>query len=384
MRLIKGFAKQFIYNKFVSTLMTDTQGRVKKVFDRCEEELDAIVIQNGADVFIDPTFFYLTGLRKGIFESSTVVALPDGNLEVVTSRLEEESARKGDFPVSVYQTRDQRLDVVKGSLLGLKKVGMNSTGITLKSYQELKKCAPDAEFVDVSEAVVAARLVKDREEIELLRTACKIASDVALEIPNLMEEGVKEYEVAAEMNYRMMKRGAQGTAFDTLVASGPNAAEPHYTSGDRQLKKGECLLCDFGALKDRYRSDITRTYFLGKPDDKLRDIYETTKDAQQACLDFIKAGVKGGDAHNLAADIINKKYDGKFTHSLGHSLGLATHDGSVLHPIKDLTLEENMVFTVEPGIYIPGFGGVRIEDDIVVTKDGCEVLTPATKDITIC
>ena len=363
--------------------MTDTRGRVKKVFERCEMELDAVVIQNAADTFIDPTFFYLTGLRKGIFESSTVVALPDNSLEVVTSRLEEESARKGDFPVSVYQARDQRLDVQREKLAGLKKIGINSTGLTLKSHQELKKCAPDAEFVDISDSIVAARLVKDTDEIDLLRATCRIASDVALEIPGMMKEGVKEYEIAAEMNYSMMKKGAQGTAFDTLVASGPNAAEPHYTSGDRQLKNGECLLCDFGALKDRYRSDITRTYFLGKPDDKLRDIYETVLEAQMACLDFIKAGVKGGDAHNLAAEIINKKYDGKFTHSLGHSLGLATHDGSVLHPIRDLTLEENMVFTVEPGIYIPGFGGVRIEDDIVVKKDGCEIMTAATKEITI-
>ncbi|MFO7992509.1 MAG: M24 family metallopeptidase, partial [Thermoplasmata archaeon] len=149
-------------------------------------------------------------------------------------------------------------------------------------------------------------------------------------------------------------------------------------------EKGDFVLMDFGALYDRYRSDITRTYVLGEASEKQKKIYDVVAEAQQRALDLIEPGVKGEDVHNAAAEYIDgTEFKGKFTHGLGHSIGLATHDGSGLSPSVDITLEPGMVYTVEPGVYLPGFGGVRIEDDIVVTEDGCEILTSANRDFKV-
>jgi len=216
-----------------------------------------------------------------------------------------------------------------------------------------------------------------------MKKACSIASDVAGEMTGFIREGMIEYEVAAEMCYRMQKKGAVGPAFDTIVAFGRNSAEPHYHAGDAVLMKGEFVLLDFGALYRRYRSDITRTYFCGSLSEKHREMYETVAKAQSLGMEAIQVGEPASAPHNVVAEYIDStKFKGLFTHGLGHGLGLATHDGGGLNPrAEDVIMEEGMVFTVEPGIYEPGFGGVRIEDDIVVRKGGPEILTSASRDI---
>ena len=238
--------------------------------------------------------------------------------------------------------------------------------------------------MDVSDPIIDARNIKDEKEIEVMRKACDIASEVAENITDFIEPGVKEYEIAAELSCRMKKMGATGDAFETISSSGPNTAEPHYTCGDREVQEGDFVLMDFGALFKQYRSDITRTYVVGEASEKQRRMYDTVLKAQQAALDMIRPGVEGPDVHNAAADVINStEFEGSFIHGLGHSLGLSTHDGSGLSPSVDVTLEPGMVFTVEPGIYLPGYGGVRIEDDIVVTEDGFEYLTSADKEFKV-
>jgi Xaa-Pro dipeptidase len=357
--------------------------RVKGIFGQASEKIDAVVLLNSVDPHLDMSFFYATGAENGLFEGSAAVLYPDGNCTLICSILEEESASKTDCDVVTYSKRDEFVRTMKKALKGCGRVGFNPPETTYKAYKTVKECAGKSKLVDVSDALVAARLVKDGDEIETIREACTIASEAVVEVQDSIEAGVSEYKIAAELCYLMQKKGAIGPSFETIVGSGPNSAEPHYHAGARKLKTGDFVLLDFGALYKRYRSDITRTYFLGKADARKREMYSVVLEAQKKALASIKPGAKGGKAHEAAAKHIDStKYKGKFIHGVGHSLGLATHDGSALNPRVDVTLKPGMVFTVEPGVYVSGYGGVRIEDDIVVTKKGCELLTSAPKELT--
>jgi Xaa-Pro dipeptidase len=361
--------------------------RVRRIFSNIEEHEervpDVVVLINGTDPLLDMTFYYATRLETGLFEGSVAVLQPDGNLDVITSLLEAESASKGGFDLHVFKTLDELKDLLADLVKGAGSIGINGAELTYKNYFLVKDLAPKADIMDVAKPITRTRMVKDSDEVTVLRKACRIASDVAGEMTGFIKEGVIEYEVAAEMCYRMQKKGAIGPAFDTIVAFGKNSAEPHYHAGESVLKKGEFVLLDFGALYKRYRSDITRTYFCGKPSVKQREMYEVVAEAQRCAMEVIQVGEKASEPHSAVADYIDStKFKGLFTHGLGHSIGLATHDGGGLNPrAGDIVLEEGMVFTVEPGVYEPGFGGVRIEDDVVVRKGGPEVLTTASRDV---
>jgi len=361
--------------------------RVKRLFENIEkenEQVDIVVIANSTDPLLDMTFFYVTRLEVGRFEGSVAVLHPDGEVHVITSLLEAESASRGDFNLHVFKTLDELNEITGELLKGKKKIGINGDELTYRMHNFIKKHADDdAETIDISKAVKTTRMVKDEAEIKTLKKACDIASEVAEHMIDFVKPGMKEYEAAAELSYQMLKRGASGNSFETIMAFGKNSAEPHYSAGDVVLEKGQFVLMDFGALYKRYCSDITRTYVCGPMSEKHRKIYETVAEAQRLALETIKVGESCAKPHNVAAEYIDStEFKGLFTHGLGHGLGLAVHDGGGLHPrAADTIMEEGMVFTVEPGIYVPGFGGVRIEDDIVVRKDGPELLTSARRDL---
>lgn len=248
---------------------------------------------------------------------------------------------------------------------------------------ELKK-GVKADFVDVWKAIEKARIVKDADEIERLREACRIASRVGDEIPSFLKPGMAEFEAAAEVGYRMQKLGASAPSFPTDASFGANAAEPHHSPGGDRIKKGQTALFDYGALYRRYGSDVTRTYFMGSASKRQREMYEIVRLAQQAGIDAIQAGVNGKEVDAAARRIIDDSpFKGLFIHSLGHGIGLSVHDGGRMAQGVDLILEENMVLTVEPGVYVRGEGGVRIEDDIRVTKQGCELLTSGSRELKV-
>lgn len=358
------------------------KARVQRIFGALEEPVDLVVLTNGVEPHLDLSFFYVTDLvLGGLFERSAAVCAPDGRVEVLTSPLEEPSARRApEAAITIFQNQDERTALLADRLKGVRTIGINGNEAVHADVEAVRKLAPDAKLVDVGKAVQKARLVKDRIELERMRKAADVASAVAAEIPALLEAGMREYELAAEIGYRMQKRGASGPSFSTIVAFGETSAEPHYTPSDRRLEKGQFVLCDFGAYLAKYASDITRTWVYGKGTDEMRAIYETVRRAQEAALATIAPGVKGGTVHEAVARVIDASpWKGRMTHSTGHTLGLGVHDGGVMHPRYDLTLEEGMVLTVEPGIYVPGLGGVRIEDDVVVTRNGVESLTDADK-----
>jgi len=365
--------------------------RIKKIFEQSnlkvdevselKNGLDAIVFTNAVEPNIDLSFFYVTGMVDGTFEMASSVLFPDGKQHVIAHTLEETTAGKGDFELSLFSNYGEADDRLKELLKGAQAVGINADELTYANFLRLKSaCRPDTKFINIGRAVKGARAVKDSEELERLEKACKIVSRVAEDIPPYLKEGIKENEIAAELSYGMQKLGAQKPSF-TLVAFGEMTAEPHYMGGARPLDADQFIILDFGAVYYKYHSDITRTYYKGPIPEKARRLFEHAFRAQEVALENIRAGVNAKDVHQAVADYVEStEYRGLFPHATGHTLGLSVHDGERLYN-WDLPLEENMVFTVEPGLYIPGYGGVRVEDDIVVTKDGFRMLTDAPRKL---
>ena len=333
------------------------------------------------------SFFYATDLVSGGgFERSVAVLHRDGKIDLLVPLLEETSARRAtDATISTYQKPDERTAWLQKALAGHARIGVNEAELVTTDFLALQEAALDsAQLIDVSKGVADARAVKDATELARMRKAARIVSEVADEVPSILRDGMKEFELAAELSYRMQKRGATGPSFDSIVAFGEGSGEPHYSPHDVPLQKGQFVLCDFGAYYEKYASDLTRTWIRGPASKEMKDIYDTVLRAQTAAFAAVKAGAKGGDVHLAAENVINASpWKGRFIHSVGHSLGLAVHDGPALHPRFDWTLEEGMVVTIEPGIYVPGTGGVRIEDDVVVTRDGCELLTTARRELDV-
>jgi len=357
--------------------------RVKRIFRNLNDGVDLIVFLNSVDPHIDMSFFYATGVTDGLFEGCAAWLTPDGKAAITTSALEEEAAKKSGLPLDVFRTRDESSKLIKKRLAGHRKIGINASELTYAAFQRLRTLAPRAaRFVDVSGAVMKARLVKDAQEVDLIQRACDIASRAFEETLSFIQTGVTEAEVASELVYRMQKNGATAPSFRTIVGSGPNGAEPHYSAGPRKIERGDMIVIDFGAQYHMYCSDITRTVVVGPPSAEQKRMYETVAKAQAAALAKMKSGARGSSVDAAARTLIDRtKYKGRFIHGLGHSVGLAVHDPSTgLSPGSDLVLRPNMVLTDEPGIYVPGFGGVRIEDDVQVTKDGPRVLSTAPRD----
>ncbi len=364
--------------------MNFTAERVRRVFQKIEGEApDAILIKNSTEPHIDQSFFYFTGLESGLFEGCALLLHPDGEATLYTSRLEEESAKKGAgrFKITVFEDpRDleARLREV-GTDLG--KIGVNTREVTYGDLLNLTKTMPNVKILDVSRSITASRLVKDEEEISRIRRAAEITSRIWRSIPLTLKENMSEGEVKAEICYLIQKEAA-ALAFDPIVSFGANTAEPHYFGGEGRLKTGDFALFDFGARYRRYCSDMTRTMVFGRASGEQRRIYEAVAEANRIGVAAIDAGVAACDVHRKVSEFIDSRgFRGRFTHSTGHAVGLSIHDGAKINASSTLVLEEGMVFTVEPGIYIQGLGGVRIEDDVVVRKGGCEVLTSAERDL---
>lgn len=360
------------------------KARVKAIHRNLKTRVDVIVLSNATEPHIDMSFFYATGLTDGLFEGCTAWLFPDGRCEIVTSALEEEAAKKSGLPLHTYRNRDERLSAMKALMKGKRRVGINATELTHDKFEELRKLAPKARFVDVSKAIMQARLVKDGTEVDRLRKACDIASRSFEQILPFIRPGRVESEVAAELVYAMQRNGATGAAFRTIVGAGPNSAEPHYTAGPRALQNGDLIVIDFGALYQMYHSDVTRTVVVGEAGEEQRAMYDTVCGAQEAAMAKMRPGIKGRTVDAAARRFIDAtKYKGRFIHGLGHSIGLATHDGGGLNSVSDIVLKPGMVFTNEPGVYIPGFGGVRIEDDVLITKAGPQVLSTAPRELLV-
>lgn len=234
----------------------------------------------------------------------------------------------------------------------------------------------------ISLNIESLKIIKDEEEIDRIKKACVIADKCYKHILKFVKVGMKEIEVRNEMLRYMLELGASKESFDIIVASGYRGAMPHGVASNKKIKKGDFVTLDFGCVNNFYCSDITRTFVMGEPSKKMLEIYEIVKEAQLKGLEVIKPGIKAKEVDLVCRDYIEMMgYGEYFTHATGHGLGILVHDALAISPNNDMVLKEGMVFTVEPGIYIEGIGGVRIEDDVVVTSTGCEILTKSSKKL---
>lgn len=359
--------------------------RVRRIFTNLPEEASALVLMNSVEPHLDQSFFYVFDVPSGLFEGSAAVAFPDGRLHVLSSLLEEESARQAakhdpDVVVDTMTVPDDRKNWLEKLLPAQGRIALNYRELTYEDFRGLEKVAPKATWVDASTAVRKTRAVKDAREIQRLKRAGAIGSQIGEEIPKMLRSGITEAELAAQIEYRMMQVGGGGRSFATIVGFGKNGAEPHYSPREVRLESGMSMVCDFGTFFERYASDITRSFHFGKRDDELKRVHECVEAAQKAAFDVVRAGVPGKDVHLAAQKVIDASpWKGRFMHGVGHSIGLAVHDGYGMSARTEEPLEAGMTITVEPGIYLPGHGGVRIEDDVLVTKDGFEFLTTARR-----
>ncbi|HIR92972.1 MAG TPA: aminopeptidase P family protein [Candidatus Egerieimonas intestinavium] len=324
---------------------------------------------------------YLSGFSGG----EGALLLTDRKKVLITdSRYTEAAGRETDFLVLEESRSNPR-----GKLLAqlaeeyrVSRMGFEDASVTYQEYEKLRKTLPEQELIPLGGLLDSLRAVKTEEELKLIRRAESIGDLAFAKILEVLKPGISELEVAAELEYQMKRAGAEGLSFDTIVASGLHSSMPHAVPTEKKLEPGDFVTMDFGCRYQGYCSDMTRTVVIGKASQEQKKIYQTVLEAQRLALDQLSAGKTGRQVDAVARGHIAEAGYGKyFGHGLGHSLGLFIHEEPRLSPGDDTLLLPGMVETVEPGIYVPGFGGVRIEDLALVKEGGCENYTGSPKEL---
>jgi Xaa-Pro aminopeptidase len=337
----------------------------------------------GLLVFAPVNVRYLTGFSG---DSSVLVIGPEICVLVTDGRFTAQLAEEcPDLELDVRKVSETQPERI-GKLLvkrKLARVGFESDRVTVDSFGAIEKALSKLELVPAKGLVEQLRVIKDADEIADIRTAIRFAERSFQMIRHSLQKNMTELDVRDELEAAMRKLGGAGPGFETIVGSGPNSALPHAHPGDRQLLHDQHVLIDWGvATHLGYRSDLTRVLFTSKISPKLQNIYSIVRDAHQQAIAAIRPGITCAEVDAVARRIITEKgFGAKFNHSLGHSFGLEIHEGVRLSPNSQQVLQPGMVVTVEPGIYLQGFGGVRIEDDVLVTRDGYEVLSSLSSQL---
>jgi len=319
---------------------------------------------------------YFTGFSGG----SMLLLSLDGENILFVYGVNYEAAKAETKGASVDLVKPEegiiRKIVEKMRSLKIRNVGFDS--LKASTYLKLKESLDEITLRSADDLIWTLRKVKDPSEISLMKKAAELTSRGMRKAAEIIEAGLSERDVAAEIEYEMRKAGSDGVAFDTIVSSGPNSAFPHGGCGDRIIRRGDLVVIDIGAKYRDYCSDLTRTFIIGKPSTKQMRIYETVREAQSLAVEKAEAGAEAREVDRAARDHISKAgYGDYFVHSLGHGVGLDIHEPPTLGPKSKEVLAEGNVVTIEPGIYVPGFGGVRIEDTVLILKDHAEKLTAA-------
>jgi Xaa-Pro aminopeptidase len=323
-------------------------------------------------IFNSTNITYLTG-----FPGATALLIPQtGQCTLLVSEVNFEQAKTEthDFDVQL-QLRGENLMERIGKQTCQNKLAVDS--LSIEGWRALAKAVGGEEKLQLAgELVRSSRLVKDEDEVKRIREACNLAEIGMQTAAENIKQGVTERRIAAEVEYAMRKKGSDGTSFDTIVASGPNGAYPHGSCANRVIRQGDLVIVDLGATYQFYRSDMTRTFVVGRPTEKQIKIYETVKVAQQRAFKAMAPNIAAARVDAVARQVIEAAGFGEFfVHGLGHGLGLEIHEPPTLSSSSKDFLAAGNVVTVEPGIYLPGYGGVRIEDTVLVTERGAEKLT---------
>jgi Xaa-Pro aminopeptidase len=328
-----------------------------------------------------PNIRYLTGFTG---DHAVLLATPESRTLFTDPRFTIQASEECTCPVKTI--RKGPLDEAAAQMIGrkrLKRIGFEAVRMNYQVHQRLKEALPlGTALKPLGGVIEKLRMVKSPEEIDRIRTSVH-SNSKALEktIPSI-RPGISESAIAAQLEYEMRRSGAERAAFDTIVAFGERSALPHAQPTSRALANDELVLIDMGACQDGYLSDMTRVLFLGRPNTRIRRMYQAVLKAQLAGLDAVRAGVTAAHVDRQARKVLASEGLAKeFVHSTGHGLGLEIHESPRLAKADKTPLEAGMVITIEPGAYIRGFGGIRIEDTVLVTKSGCEILTPTSKEL---
>lgn len=333
-----------------------------------KENLAGLIIDKPIDIF------YLTGLELSL---GRVVITERGATLYVDGRYFEGCKRKAPCPVKLIRKDDK--DTLAGDewTLSGKRVGFDAEYTTYAVFETLSKLS--SELIPMSNPLKELKEVKEKGEILALKKAADLGSKGFDFVCSILKEGISEEEVAIELELFWRKKGGQRVAFAPHIAFGEGTAEPHYHAGQRKLKKGDTVLIDIGVVCDHYHSDMTRVLFFGRPSEEIAQVYHIVREAQAEALEICRAGVSIGELDRVArAYIESKGYGKQFLHSLGHGIGLEIHETPTIRSSgrdAQRPLKEGMVITIEPGVYLAGIGGVRLEDTIAITKTGYENLT---------
>jgi Xaa-Pro aminopeptidase len=355
-------------------------------------ELDGLIVTHL------PNVFYLTNF---LATAGIAIAMRDRLYLILDFRYAAAAKEIWDTPygcpdaeiVTVERTYDETL-VALIKRLQPKRLGIEGSNVSVNRANQLTRSLDSAsELVPTDSVVEQLRVIKDAHEIEMLRCGARLLSPVAVDIISDVKPGMREQELAAKIDWRIKSAGFERCSFETIVASGPNSALPHAHPGERVLREGDLVVLDFGGVYGGYCVDLTRTVALGEPDPEMARVYQAVLEAQKAAIDAVKPGVRAGDIDAAARTTLARHgLADAFGHSTGHGLGVEIHETPRIGPRRaaagdapaprDEAIEPGMVFTIEPGAYLPGWGGVRIEDDVLVTSDGVEVLTNVPTSLT--
>lgn len=339
-----------------------------------EQAVDAMLVTRLTNVR------YLTGFTGS--NAQTIVS-PTSSLFFTDGRYTEQSRHEvSDLErVTYLDGFDEPLADACGRL-GIHRLGFEAHDVTVSGLQKLRDKVSDVEFVAVGEPVERLRWAKDAEEIGLLNEAQSCTDTAFDDILERLAVGMTERQVALELEHALRRSGADGLSFESIVAFGEQSAEPHHQPTHRVLEEGDVIKMDFAGLYGGYHADMTRTIAFGSPPAELRKIHDVVRQAQQAAIDAVHAGTKGGEIDAVARGVIDDAgYGAFFTHGLGHGVGLEIHEGPNFRRGGDDVLPVGAVMTVEPGVYVPGLGGVRIEDMVEVGEDGCRVIGTSMREL---
>ncbi|MEL7563860.1 MAG: Xaa-Pro peptidase family protein [Dehalobacterium sp.] len=353
--------------------------RIDKVLKVMEDhEVDALFLMRKANIR------YVSGFTG---TDSYVVLAKHARIFITDSRYTEQAEQEcPEFEIYQHRNGSTLEDTVAQICwkFRIKKLGFEQDFITFEIYDKINNALDEIEFIPTSGIVENVRAVKGSSEIKLIERAAQIADDAFTDILGFIKPGITEMDIERELEYLIKKKGALSVSFPTIVASGPRSSLPHAIPTDRKIQRGDFITLDFGALYEGYCSDMTRTVVMGEPSAKQKEIYQIVREAQEAGVKAVRAGVRGIDGDKFARDVIEKAgYGEYFGHGLGHGIGLEIHEEPNLNKRNEKMLCAGSVVTVEPGIYLPHWGGVRIEDSVVVTADGCEILTHSSKDLIV-
>ncbi|GAX89945.1 metallopeptidase [Effusibacillus lacus] len=349
-----------------------------------EAGVDLSIVTSPANVM------YLSGFWGNPHERFMGVVIPRQGVPflLVPALDREKAVEKSTLAVHTHEDTDSAVEILVRVLdkepKGIGRIAIEKREMSVARLEELQERFPAARYSNVEDQLTAMRLQKDEDELSLMKKAAQLADEAVAFAASQMTPGKMEYEIVQAVESFVKRQGADRMAFDTMVLAGEKSALPHGTPGDRDIRRGDFVLVDLGIVWKGYCSDITRTFVIGEATDKQRNIYETVMKANEAAIQAVKPGVDAGRIDRAARDVItNAGYGGFFIHRVGHGLGIDIHESPSVHGKNGQLLVPGMTFTVEPGIYVPEIGGVRIEDDVLVTETGVQVLTTYPKELKI-